>query len=118
MIRSTLLRGAEKEPESTTFVLRGKPTSKDAGRWAVEALEAAGRELVLAETNRAYWGTHAGQWRDNEILLLCDMVIVFHDKKSATTAKFTESGKQNLYVIERGAPKKKYQRRGRKPIGA
>lgn len=116
IVRSVLTKGAEREPESTVFVVRGKPNSKDAARWAVEALRAAGREPVLAESNRAYWGNHAGNWRDGE-LLGCDLVLVFHDKKSATTSKFLR-GSKHIHVIERGAERKKYQRRGRKPIGA
>lgn len=116
IVRSVLTKGAEREPESTVFVVRGKPTSKDAARWAVDALRAAGRDPILAESNRAYWGNHAGNWRDAELANTVDMLLVFHDKKSATSGKFV--GHDHAHVIERGAPRKKYQRRGRKPIGA
>lgn len=117
IVRSVLARGAEKEPESTVFVVRGKPNSKDAARWAVEALRAAGREPILAESNRAYWGNQAGNWRDGEMMTLCDLILVFHDKKSATTSKFIKDA-PHVHVIERGVERKKYQRRSRKPIGA
>lgn len=127
LIREKLEEGLARVAPGTVWVLREAAKSNHAVTVAWDTLRDHGVEPFLApllpyftrRDGREAVYDHRRAWRDAELRLTCERIIVFHDSSSNVTAGWSESrGPAKIFVIERGKKKKRAPARGRKPVGA
>lgn len=127
LIREKLLEGISRVSPDTVWIMRDQERKSHAATVAWDVFRECGIEPFLAPLNPA-WKSEGydlrAKWRDGDMRMSCERIIVFHDKSSGITADWADYGPSGgseciakIFVVERGK-KKVVARKGRKPQGA